>query len=71
MTHEQLERAARRLCELRGIVADVPVAHRAEPDASGFVPDIRLWSPAWRLAALEIVAAEQVREAIAFAEGGK
>jgi hypothetical protein len=34
MTPEQLEKAARHLCKLRGIDPDQQVAHGAEPDSA-------------------------------------
>lgn len=64
MTDEQIEKAARKLCELRGIDPDMSVGHGAQPDANGMVPAVMCYSAAWRLAAHEIVAFFQVAKAI-------
>lgn len=54
MNDKQLESAARRLCELRGIDPDYQVAHGADPGPDGFVPGVLLYSPAWMRAKREI-----------------
>lgn len=71
MTDEQIEAAARKLCEIRGIDPDKRVGHGAEPDANGMVPAVMLYSPAWRLVAREVSAFYQVAQAIDFALGGE
>ena len=58
MTREQLERAARYLCKLRGI----------HPENSELIPnhDMALYTTAWENAAREIEAHELLAEAIAY-----
>ena len=55
LSEEQIERAARKLCELRGIDPDALVSHEADPSPGGFLPDILLYSPAWTRAKREVV----------------
>lgn len=71
MTDEQIEVAARKLCEIRGIDPDRRVGHGAEPDANGLVPAVLLYSPAWRLVAREVTSFYQVAQAIDHALGGE
>lgn len=54
LTEEQLEKAARKLCELRGVDPDKRVAHGAPPNSMGYVPAICMYSPAWTLVASEV-----------------
>ena len=65
MTENQIEVAARKLCELRGIDPESLIAHEAKPDSRGFVPAILLHSKAWKVAAAEVRSAVQMHEAIA------
>lgn len=69
MTDEQLEAAARKLCEIRGIDPDRQIGHGAPPNANGAVPAVMLYSPAWRLAASEIMGFYQVAKALDFVLG--
>ena len=55
MTEEQLERAARALCEMRGINPDERVPHGPPPGPGGMVTANLIFSPAWRLAAGEVL----------------
>jgi len=71
MNDQQLETAARKLCEIRGIDPERTVGHGAEPDANGHVPAVMLYSPAWHLVAREIIAFYQVAQAVDFALGGQ
>lgn len=68
MTESQIEFAARKLCELRGINPDEIVGHEAEPDANGFVLAVLCHSPAWTLVRKEIIVHQQISDAIAFAK---
>lgn len=68
MTSEQIEKAARKLCELRGIDPDRQVSLDAKPNKDGSVCDVMLLGQAWQRAAVEIVAANQVAQAIQFAK---
>ncbi len=67
MTEEQVEIAARKLCELRGIDPDKSVPHRAPPNDHGYVPAVLLHSPAWAPCVSEVRAFYQVAQAIDFA----
>jgi hypothetical protein len=67
MTPEQLEKAARHLCKLRGIDPDQQVAHGAEPDSRGYVHAILLHSPVWSRVVIEIERHMQIQESIAAA----
>jgi hypothetical protein len=64
MDDKWLEGAARRVCELRGIDPDKMVSHGAEPDEFGIVLGVLLHSPAWRLVAREVVAHQQISQAL-------
>lgn len=64
LTTEQLQQAARKLCQLRGHDPDRMIGHGAPPDANGIVPAVMLHSPAWRFAMKEIEDLMQVAEAI-------
>jgi len=59
MNEEKLEKAARKLCELRGLDPDERVGH-GHPD--GYA--VMLYSPRWKLVAGEIESTLQVLEAI-------
>jgi hypothetical protein len=65
MTDEQLEAAARKLCEIRGIDAEKRVA----ADAGGC--DVYMTEPAWLQASREVIAFHQVARAVDFALGGE
>lgn len=54
LTEEQLEKAARKLCELRGIDPDKRVPHSAPPTNMGYIPAVMMYSPAWTLMAGEV-----------------
>lgn len=71
MNAQQLEVAARKLCEIRGIDPETMVPHGAAPDARGFVPAVLLHSPAWRMATQEVLCFYQVAQAIDFAFAGQ
>lgn len=65
MSNRQVEAAARELCRLRKIDADVMVAHGADPDSlNGMAPSVCLYSPAWRLAKKEVEEAEIMQSAL-------
>ena len=64
MTEEQIEAAARKLCELRGIDPETLVKHGCEPTHTGYVPAILLCSPAWVIAKQDVVNHLLVVEAI-------
>jgi len=64
MTEQKIEYAARILCKIRGLDPDESVKHAADPSPSGYVCDICLISPRWRLVAREIVVFEEVRQAL-------
>ena len=49
LTEKQLEKAARKHCELIGVDPEESVMHGAEAGPDGFVPTICLYSPRWRL----------------------
>ena len=67
LNEEQIERAARNLCELRGIDPDAKVGHGADPSPDGFVSDVWLYSPAWTLAKREVIDHWRINEAIRLA----
>jgi hypothetical protein len=71
MTEEQIEKAARKLCELRGIDPDRRVSHAAPPTSMGYVPAVLMYSPAWTLVASEIRGFWMMIEAIDFATDGE
>lgn len=64
MTDAQREAAARELCRRRGVDPESMVGHSAQPNSRGFVPDVWLMSPAWRIALAEITASEQLDAAM-------
>lgn len=68
MTDSQIESAARKLCELRGINPDEMTSHEGEPNSHGFVPAIYFHSPAWTLVRKEVIAYEQIATAVAHAK---
>jgi hypothetical protein len=70
MTEEQLEAAARKLCEIRGIDPDKSVPHGAPPNDMGYVPSVLLYAPAWRLVASEIRNFYQIAQALDSVLGG-
>lgn len=71
MNEKQLETAARRLCELRGVDPDAQVAHGADPNPDGTVYAVVWYSPAWTRAIREIRHQLQINEAIAAAQKEK
>ena len=64
MTDEQLEAAARKLCEIRGIEPDRVVPVSPPPTTMGYVPAVALALPAWREAQAEILGFYQVAKAL-------
>ena len=54
LTDEQLEKAARHLCFMRGQDLDRDIGHGAPVDEYGFQLGILLYSPRWRLTADEL-----------------
>lgn len=68
LTEAQINFAARKLCELRGIGPDEMVAHGADPDRNGMTFDVLLYSPAWKRAAREVAAADQMRQVLEAAD---
>ncbi len=64
MSDKQLKVAARELCLLRGVDPDQRVGHEADPSPNGYIPAVRLYSPAWILAIKEIKAQEQIESAM-------
>lgn len=71
MTEADLELAARKLCEIRGIDPDFMVSHAAPPTDQGYVPAVLLHSPAWRLAVSEVRKFWEMAQAIDFATRGQ
>jgi len=69
VTDAQREAAARELCRLRGVDPDSMVGHSAPPNSRGFVPDVWLLSPAWKITLAEIVASEQLDAAMKHGRG--
>ena len=67
MTEQQLEIAARKLCELRGLDPEAKITHGADPDENGFVVSIAYISPRWKLVKKEIQNYLLIQEAIDFA----
>lgn len=67
MTEQQIEAAARKLCELRGIDPDHLISHGAPPSDMGYVPAVLLHSPAWRLVASEVQKFYEMAMAVDFA----
>lgn len=70
MTEEQLEMAARKLCEIRGIDPEKRIPHGAPPNDMGYVPAVLLHSPAWKLVAGEIRGFYQIAQALDHVLGG-
>lgn len=68
MDDKQLEIAAKKLCELRGIDPNVLVGHGAKPNEAGFVPAVLLKSKAWELVKDEILDFINISEAIEHAK---
>lgn len=64
MTEQQLEAAARKLCELRGLDPDQRVSHGAPPNNMGYVPAVLLYSPRWQMVAGEIRGFYQIAQAL-------
>lgn len=64
LTEQQVETAARKLCELRGIDPDALVSHCADPSPQGYIPAILLHSPAWTRAKREVVDHWRLTEAL-------
>jgi hypothetical protein len=64
MTEDQIERAARALCRMRGLDPDGIVGHDAPVGPSGYQPGVMLCSPRWQLVAREIRTALQIQQAI-------
>lgn len=64
MTEQQLEAAARKLCELRGIDPERMIPTSPPPNDMGYVPAVLLHVPAWRQAAGEIRGFYQIAQAI-------
>lgn len=64
MTDEQLEAAARKLCEIRGVNPNHMVRVDPPPNSMGYVPAALLSVPAWRGAQSEILAFYQVAQAL-------
>lgn len=69
MTEQQLEAAARKLCEIRGIDPDFLVSHGVPPSDMGYVPAVLLHSPAWTLAVSEVRNFYELAKAIDFGMG--
>ncbi|EMI5828583.1 hypothetical protein ACQX8C_14550 [Staphylococcus aureus] len=64
MNERQLERAARELCKLRGQDPDMIVCRSPEPDKDGWVQDIGILSPQWKLVVDEIKRYHEISIAI-------
>jgi hypothetical protein len=64
MNAAQLERAARRLCKLRGVDPEMRVAHGADPDHNGHIPCVLLYSPMWTRLAREVREHWELTEAL-------
>lgn len=64
MTDQQLEAAARKLCELRGVDPDRLVPTSPPPNDMGYVPAVLLTVPAWRQAKAEIQGFLQIAQAV-------
>lgn len=71
MTDEQLEAAARKLCELRGIDPERMVPTAPPPTDMGYVPAVLLHTPAWRAAVAEIRGFYQIAQALDSVLGGE
>jgi len=64
MTEQQIEAAARKLCEIRGIDPDRAAPVSPPPTTMGYVPAVALALPAWREAKAEILGFYQVAQAL-------
>ena len=64
LTEEQIELAARKLCEMRGIDPDALVSHGPDPSPGGYVHAVLLHSPAWTRAKREVIDHWRLNEAI-------
>ena len=64
MTEQQIEAAARKLCEIRGVNPDARVAHGAPPNENGIVHAVLVYSPYWRVVAREVLSFYQVAQAV-------
>lgn len=64
MTEDQIERAARALCRMRGLDPDEMVGHDAPVGPGWYQPAVMLSSPRWEFFAHEIRAALQIQQAI-------
>lgn len=69
MTDAQLEAAARKLCEIRGIDPDRMVSTSPPPTEMGYVPAVLLHVPVWRQAQAEIRGFYQIARALDFVLG--
>ena len=69
MTDKQIEIAARRLCEIRGIDPDKRVSHGADPSPDGVICDVLLYSKAWQRAVREVKAHLAILDAMNYAYG--
>ena len=58
MSEQQKKVAAIELCRLRGIDPNERVGHGPDPDSTGFIPAIQLYSCAWQRAVRDIEAQE-------------
>lgn len=65
MNQAQKEKAAIKLCELRGIDPYQRVAHGAKPE-NGVVCDVLLYSQAWQLALREIEQMDAIMTAVEY-----
>ena len=65
LTEQQIEAAARWLCDQDGVDPDAQTGHSAPPDKDGYVLGVQLYSPAWRFKAREISRWLQIKESVA------
>lgn len=63
MTDDEIEKVAREWCRLAGVDPDERVSHDPDPDPSGFVFGIALYSPRWKRVALMVEEHAQMHEA--------
>jgi hypothetical protein len=70
MTEQQIEAAARKLCEIRGIDPDLLMSHGAPPSDHGYVPMVLLHTPAWRMYVSEVRKFWEMAQAVDFAVHG-
>jgi hypothetical protein len=54
MSDQQLEKAAREYCNKKGLDPEEIIKHGVEPDYNGYIPDICLVTPRWKLVAREL-----------------